>query len=109
MLDSNGRAASTRVEGLPVPAFLQEDAAGRIWLSTYRGLLQLAVEDSPQGPALRQAALYEKGIPCGRCYGMWIDARQNLWWLGLGPNNRLLYRFALPRYFSPVSFRQNAL
>ncbi len=92
-----GRSAAAHVEGLPEEAFICEDTRGFIWVSTRRGLVQFAVDNSPRGLALRQVALYEKGIPAARCYGMWIDSRQNLWWLGRGSDNCLLYRIELPR------------
>jgi hypothetical protein len=96
IVDPQGRSAATLVEGLSGMAFIREDAQGFMWISTHRGLFQLAVDDSQQALALRQVALYEKDIPTDRCYGMWIDAHQKLWWLGLGTNKRLLYRIVLP-------------
>ena len=98
VVDSAGRWAELKMEGLPRAARMCEDGRGFIWVSTTRGLAQLAVDDAPAGLSLRQVALYDKDVPMSRCFGMWIDQQQKLLWLGCDSGNRaMLYHITLPK------------
>ncbi len=99
VLAPNGRRAELKNEWLQgtiaaVPAAVAEDAPGSVWVSTRLGLLHVRVRSTDKGIVLQPVKHYERGVPKGDCWKMFVDKYRNLWF---GPQNGRLYRVQLPK------------
>ncbi|MCG3149289.1 MAG: hypothetical protein PCFJNLEI_02749 [Verrucomicrobiae bacterium] len=92
----DGTRAELAEDALLENSRLVEDRGGSIWVTTKRGLLHVRKQRTGARITLERVALYERHVPRGECWGLWLDRDRNLWFLGHGADRNGLFRVELP-------------
>ena len=92
----DGQRATLRMPNLHAESFVREDSTGRIWVTTTRGLVRVAVQRGEKGPKLSMRTRYEGNLP-KRPYNVFLHGRK-LWLFAERPKGlgSRLYEVQLP-------------